>query len=109
MANFERNDNLNDFRNYFTHSYSINRWTEDGGGRRTDGGRRTTDDGRRTKDGGRRTEDGGRTADDGRRTANNEGRTTKGERFPVVEISRFPITCAKYFFLTLQLPEIMNK
>ena len=95
MANFERNDNLNDFRNYFTHSYSINRWTEDGGGRRTDGGRRT--------------EDGGRTADDGRRTANNEGRTTKGERFPVVEISRFPITCAKYFFLTLQLPEIMNK
>ena len=62
-----------------------------------------------TEDGGRRTEDGGRTADDGRRTANNEGRTTKGERFPVVEISRFPITCAKYFFLTLQLPEIMNK
>ena len=55
------------------------------------------------------TEDGGRTADDGRRTANNEGRTTKGERFPVVEISRFPITCAKHFFLTLQLPEIMDK
>ena len=25
MANFESNDNLNDFRNYFTHSYSINR------------------------------------------------------------------------------------
>ena len=25
MVNFERNDNLNDFRNYFTHSYSINR------------------------------------------------------------------------------------
>ena len=25
MANFERNDTLNDFRNYFTHSYSINR------------------------------------------------------------------------------------
>ena len=25
MANFERNDDLNDFRNYFTHSYSINR------------------------------------------------------------------------------------
>ena len=69
----------------------------------------TKDGGRRTEDGGRRTEDGGRTADDGRRTANNEGRTTKGERFPVVEISRFPITCAKHFFLTLQLPEIMNK
>ena len=62
-----------------------------------------------TKDGGRRTEDGRRTTDDGRRTANNEGRTTKGERFPVVEISRFPITCAKHFFLTLQLPEIMDK
>ena len=62
-----------------------------------------------TEDGGRRTEDGGRTADDGRRTANNEGRTTKGERFPVVEISRVPITCAKHFFLTLQLPEIMDK
>ena len=69
----------------------------------------TEDGGRRTEDGGRRTEDGGRTADDGRRTANNEGRTTKGERFPVVEISRFPITCAKHFFLTLQLPEIMDK
>ena len=69
--------------------------TEDGG-RRTDDGRRTTDDGRRT------TDDGGRRTEDGRRT-------TKGERFPVVEFSRFPITCAKYFFLTLQLPEIMNK
>ena len=48
------------------------------------------------------TEDGGRTAD-------GERWTTKGERFPVVEFSRFPITCAKYIFLTLQLPEIMNK
>ena len=54
MANFERNDNLNDFRNYFTHSYSINRWTEDGGGRRTDGGRRTADgEQRRANDEGR--------------------------------------------------------
>ena len=69
----------------------------------------TEDGGRRTEDGGRTADGGRRTADGGRRTANSEGRTTKGERFPVVEISRFPITCAKYFFLTLQLPEIMNK